>query len=246
MFVRVRLTRQETLGIGVNRSGAFAEYPALPAMNVWKSSGICKDHLSLFDPLGNATHAALSWNLLGEDVLITGAGPIGIMAAAVCRHAGARHVVITDVNDYCLNLARSMGASRTVNVKRDDLNDVKKELGIIEGFDIGLEMSGVPSALHTMIDQLRHGGKISMLGIMPDDTGTPWTQIVFKGLTIKGIYGREMFNTWYQMDAMLHSGLNLEKIITHRYHFTEFCKGAFDTMLSGQSGKSYLELGGLK
>ncbi|MCH2205419.1 MAG: L-threonine 3-dehydrogenase [Lentisphaerales bacterium] len=230
---------KETLGIGVNRPGAFAEYLVLPASNVWKSHGISKDILSIFDPFGNATHTALSWNLVGEDVLITGSGPIGIMAAAVCRHAGARSVVITDVNEYRLKLAKQMGATRTVNVLRENLDDVKEELYIREGFDIALEMSGVPSAFETILEHIIHGGKISMLGIMPENTGINWSKVIFKGLLIKGIYGREMFDTWYKMDAMVHSGLDLSPIITHRFHYTEFEKG-FEKMIAGECGKVIL------
>ena len=230
---------KETLGIGVNRAGAFAEYLALPASNVWRAKGVSKDILSIFDPFGNATHTALSWNLVGEDVLITGAGPIGIMAAAVCRHAGARTVVITDVNDYRLDLARQMGATRAVNILKENLDDVKRDLSIREGFDVGLEMSGVPSAFNSMIEHLIHGGKISMLGIMPDDASIPWSKVIFKGLVLKGIYGREMFDTWYKMDAMIHSGLDLEPIITDRLHYTDFEEG-FEKMISGQSGKVIL------
>jgi threonine 3-dehydrogenase len=230
---------KETLGIGVNRPGAFAEYLCLPASNVWKSHGISKDVLSIFDPFGNATHTALSWNLVGEDVLITGAGPIGMMACSVCRHAGARSVVITDVNDYRLNLAKTMGATRTVNVLHENLDDVKEELSIREGFDIALEMSGVPSAFNTILEHIIHGGKISMLGIMPENTGINWSKVIFKGLMIKGIYGREMFDTWYKMDAMIHSGLDLSPVITHHYHYTEFEKG-FEKMIAGNCGKIIL------
>lgn len=230
---------KETLGIGVNRPGAFAEYLCLPAVNVWHSQNISKDILSIFDPFGNATHAALSWNLVGEDILITGAGPIGVMAAAVCKHAGARSVVITDVNDYRLNLAKKMGANRAVNVTKESLDDVKEELKIREGFDVALEMSGVPSAFETILKHIIHGGKISMLGIMPDGTGINWSKVIFKGLMIKGIYGREMYETWYKMDAMVHAGLDLSPIITHQFSFKDFEKG-FQQMLSGESGKVIL------
>lgn len=230
---------KETLGIGVNRPGAFAEYLCLPAANVWHSPDIPKDILSIFDPFGNATHASLSWNLVGEDVLITGAGPIGIMAAAVCKHAGARCVVITDRNDYRLKLAEKMGATRAVNVLNENLDDVKKELKIREGFDIALEMSGAPSAFDTILDHIIHGGKISMLGIMPDHTGINWSKVIFKGLMIKGIYGREMYETWYKMDAMVHAGLDLSPIITHRFKYTEFEEG-FQKMLTCESGKVIL------
>ena len=230
---------KDTLGIGVNRPGAFAEYLSLPAANVWRSIDTPKDILSIFDPFGNATHAALSWSLVGEDVLITGAGPIGIMAAAICKHAGARSVVITDVNDYRLDLALKMGATRAVNVTVENLDDVKKELNIREGFDVALEMSGVPSAFETILDHIIHGGKISMLGIMPDQAGISWSKVIFKGLVIKGIYGREMYETWYKMDAMVHAGLDLSPIITHHFHYTDFQKG-FDLMLEGKAGKVIL------
>ena len=232
---------KETLGIGVNSPGAFAEFLALPASNVWrKNPRISKDVLSIFDPFGNAAHTALSWPLVGNDVLITGAGPIGIMAAAICKHAGARNIVITDVNEYRLKLAEEMGATRAVNVLKEDLASVRKELSIVEGFDIGLEMSGVPSAFNSMIDELIHGGKISLLGILPSEAQIDWSKVIFKGLTLKGIYGREMFNTWYQMDAMVHSGLNLDPMITHRFHYTEFEKG-FEAAMSGQAGKVILD-----
>lgn len=229
-----------TQGVGVNRTGCFAEYLVIPAENAWKAApGMDPDILSVFDPFGNATHAALSFNLLGEDVLITGAGPIGAMAAGIAKYAGARHVVITDVNDYRLDLAKKMGATRAVNVANENLTDVMKELDIEEGFDVGLEMSGAPVAFNQMLDNMFSGGKIAMLGIMPDDTGIEWDKVVFGGLTIKGIYGREMFETWYKMRTMVQGGLDLNKIITHRYHYTDFQKG-FDAMLSGQSGKVVL------
>mgnify|MGYP000341972864 CR=1 FL=1 len=231
---------KETLGIGVNRPGCFAEYLSIPATNLWKGKpGTSKDLLSVFDPFGNATHTALSWPLVGQDVLITGAGPIGIMAAAVCKHAGARNIVITDVNQFRLDLAVKMGATRGVNVLEDDLTEVMKDLQIVEGFDVGLEMSGVPSAFQTMVDNLIQGGTISLLGILPDNATVEWSKVIFKGLKLKGIYGREMFNTWYQMDAMIHGGLDLSPIITHHFHYTEFEKG-FETMISGNSGKVIL------
>lgn len=229
-----------TQGVGVNRTGCFAEYLVIPAENVWKAApGMDPDILSVFDPFGNATHTALSFNLLGEDVLITGAGPIGAMAAGIAKYAGARHVVITDVNDYRLDLAAKMGATRVVNVANENLKDVMVELDIKEGFDVGLEMSGAPVAFNQLLDNMFSGGKIAMLGIMPGDTGIEWDKVVFGGLTIKGIYGREMFETWYKMRTMVQGGLDLGRIITHRYHYTDFQKG-FDAMLSGQSGKVVL------
>lgn len=229
-----------TKGVGVNRTGCFAEYLAIPAENVWKADpGMDPDILSIFDPYGNATHTALSFNLLGEDVLITGAGPIGIMAAGIAKFAGARNVVITDVNDYRLNLAKTLGATRAVNVANENLKDVMSELGITEGFDVGLEMSGAPVAFNQMLDNMFSGGKIAMLGIMPGGAGIDWDKVVFGGLTLKGIYGREMFETWYKMRTMIQGGLDLNPMITHRFHYTDFQKG-FDAMLSGQSGKVVL------
>jgi threonine 3-dehydrogenase len=230
----------DTKGIGVNRPGAFAEYLALPMTNVWvHSPGIDRDVAAIFDPFGNAVHTALSFPLLGEDVLVTGAGPIGIMAAAVARHAGARYVVITDVNDDRLELARQMGVTLAVNPLKRDLKDVQKELGMQEGFDVGLEMSGNDSAFRGMLANMSHGGKIAMLGIPDKEIAIDWNLVVFSMLTIKGIYGREMYETWYKMTVMLQSGLDISPIITHRFHFTEFQKG-FDAMLSGKSGKVVL------
>ncbi|WP_166377748.1 L-threonine 3-dehydrogenase [Pseudoalteromonas sp. Z9A4] len=236
---RVHLCRNTT-GVGVNRDGAFAEYLVIPAFNAFKIPDNISDELaSIFDPFGNAVHTALSFDLVGEDVLITGAGPIGIMAAAVAKHVGARHVVITDVNEYRLDLARKMGASRAVNVANEKLEDVIKELGMTEGFDIGLEMSGVPSAFNSMLNNMNHGGKIAMLGIPPSDMAVDWNQVIFKGLVIKGIYGREMFETWYKMASLIQSGLDLNPIITHQYSVDDFQAG-FDMMISGQSGKVIL------
>ena len=230
----------DTKGIGVNRPGAFAEYIALPMTNVWHhKKNIDRDVAAIFDPFGNAVHTALSFPVLGEDVLITGAGPIGIMAAAVARHAGARFVVVTDVNEYRLDLARKMGATRAVNVRTQRLADVQKELGLAEGFDVGLEMSGNPAAFRDMIDNMCHGGKIAMLGIPTEAMPIDWNKVVFNMLTIKGIYGREMYETWYKMTVMLQSGLDIKPVITHRFHYTEFEKG-IDAMLSGQSGKVIL------
>lgn len=236
---RVHLCRNTT-GVGVNREGAFAEYLVIPAFNAFKIPDNISDELaSIFDPFGNAVHTALSFDLVGEDVLITGAGPIGIMAAAVAKHVGARHVVITDVNEYRLELARKMGASRAVNVANEKLEDVMIDLGMTEGFDIGLEMSGVPSAFNSMLNNMNHGGKIAMLGIPPSDMAVDWNQVIFKGLVIKGIYGREMFETWYKMASLIQSGLDLNPIITHQYSVDDFQAG-FDMMISGLSGKVIL------
>jgi threonine 3-dehydrogenase len=230
----------DTKGIGVNRPGAFAEYISLPMTNVWHHKpDIDLDVASIFDPFGNAVHTALSFPVLGEDVLITGAGPIGIMAAAIVKHAGARFVVVTDVNEYRLELAKKMGATIALDVRKGKLSDVKEQLGMTEGFDVGLEMSGNPSAFRDMIDNMCHGGKIAMLGIPSGDMAIDWNKVVFNMLTIKGIYGREMYETWYKMTVMLQSGLNIKPVITHRFPYTEFEKG-FDVMLSGQSGKVVL------
>ncbi|HAG29584.1 L-threonine 3-dehydrogenase [Alteromonas macleodii] len=237
---RVHLCRN-TEGVGVNRPGAFAEYLVIPAFNAFKIPGNISDDLaSIFDPFGNAVHTALSFDLVGEDVLITGAGPIGIMAAAVAKHVGARHVVVTDINPYRLELAKKMGATRAVDVSKDDLKDVMNELGMTEGFDVGLEMSGVPVAFRDMLNKMNHGGKIAMLGIPPQDVAIDWNQVIFKGLVIKGIYGREMFETWYKMASLLQSGLDLSPIITHTFSIDDFQKG-FDTMGSGHSGKVILD-----
>ncbi len=228
------------IGVGVNRAGAFAEYLAVPAFNVFKLPDLITDDMaSILDPMGNATHTALSFDLVGEDVLITGAGPIGIMAVAIARYAGARHIVITDVNDYRLGLAREMGASRAINVSRETIDDTMKELGMVEGFDVGMEMSGNPQAFRDMLKSMHHGGKISMLGIPPGDMAIDWNEVIFKGLVIKGIYGREMFETWYKMSSMLQSGLNMDAIITHHFDIDEF-QPAFELMESGQSGKVIL------
>ncbi|MCH2256910.1 MAG: L-threonine 3-dehydrogenase [Alteromonas sp.] len=237
---RVHLCRN-TEGVGVNRPGAFAEYLVIPAFNAFKiPDNISDDLASIFDPFGNAVHTALSFDLVGEDVLITGAGPIGIMAAAVAKHVGARHVVVTDINPYRLELAKKMGATRAVDVSKEDLKDVMNELGMTEGFDVGLEMSGVPVAFRDMLNKMNHGGKIGMLGIPPQDVAIDWNQVIFKGLVIKGIYGREMFETWYKMASLLQSGLDLSPIITHTFSIDDFQKG-FDTMGSGHSGKVILD-----
>jgi threonine 3-dehydrogenase len=230
----------DTKGIGVNRPGAFAEYISVPMTNVWHHDhGIDRDVASIFDPFGNAVHTALSFPVLGEDVLITGAGPIGIMAAAVVKHSGARYIVITDVNDYRLDLAKRMGATVAVNVKHANLHDVQKKLGMKEGFDVGLEMSGNPAAFRDMIDNMCHGGKIAILGIPPKEIAIDWNKVIFNMLTLKGIYGREMYETWYKMTVMLESGLNIKPVITHTFHYSEFEKG-FEAMNSGQSGKVIL------
>lgn len=230
----------DTKGVGVNRPGAFAEYLSLPMTNVWHHANkIDYDVASIFDPFGNAVHTALSFPVLGEDVIITGAGPIGIMAAAIVKHAGARFVVITDVNEYRLDLARKMGATLAVNVTNGDLKKVQKQLGMSEGFDVGLEMSGNAAAFSSMVDSMAHGGKIALLGIPPGEMMIDWNKVIFNMLTIKGIYGREMYETWYQMTVMLQSGLDIKPVITHRYHYTEFEKG-FEVMKSGMSGKVIL------
>lgn len=233
---------RNTVGIGVNRSGCFAEYLSIPARNaVQIPDDISDDIASIFDPLGNAVHTALSFDLVGEDVLITGAGPIGIMAVAIAKHVGARHVVITDVNDYRLALAEQMGATVAVNVQKNpDLSDVMESLGMQEGFDVGLEMSGNAHAFNQMIGRMNNGGNIALLGIMPDQTGVNWSEVIFKGLTIKGIYGREMFETWYKMISMIQSGLDVSPVITHHYKVDDFQQG-FDVMCSGQSGKVILD-----
>lgn len=232
---------RNTLGIGVNRPGAFAEYISVPAFNVYRlPDDISDDMGAIFDPFGNAVHTALAFDLVGEDVLITGAGPIGAMAAAVARFVGARNVVITDVNDYRLGLAKSLGATRTVNVNEEKIEHVMGEIGMTEGFDVGLEMSGVPQAFSSMLETMNHGGRIAMLGIMPNGAGIDWDKVIFKGLEIKGIYGRRMFETWYKMGALLQAGLDLSPIITHRMPVDEFQEG-FDIMRSGQSGKVILD-----
>ena len=234
---------KDTKGVGVNRPGAFAEYLSLPMTNVWHHDPqIDRDVASIFDPFGNAVHTALSFPLLGEDVLITGAGPIGIMAVAIARHAGARHVVVTDLNPYRLGLAKKMGATVALDVRSGSLADTQKQLGMREGFDVGLEMSGNPAAFRDMLANMCHGGKIAMLGIPEREIPIDWNLVVFNMLTIKGIYGREMYETWYMMTVMLQSGLDIRSVITHRFHYTEFQHG-FDVMMSGQSGKVILNWG---
>ena len=232
---------RNTVGVGVNREGCFAEYIVLPSTNVLGiPDDISDEQAAILDPLGNATHTALSFNMVGEDVLITGAGPIGIMAVAIANHVGARHVVITDVNDYRLDLARKMGATRAINIKYESLKDVMSELRMEEGFDVGLEMSGNSMAFNDMISVMNHGGRVSLLGIPPQETSIDWNQVIFKGLVLKGIYGREMFETWYKMIAMLQSGLVITPVITHRYSVDDF-QEAFQIMASGQSGKVILD-----
>ena len=230
-----------TEGVGVNRSGAFAEYLSLPMTNVWHhhDEEIDRDVAAIFDPFGNAVHTALSFDVLGEDVLVTGAGPIGIMAVAVVKHAGARYVVVTDVNPWRLELVAKMGATRVVDVRNERIADVQTELGMHEGFDVGLEMSGNDSAFREMLENMCHGGKIAMLGIPEKEISIDWNTVIFNMLTIKGIYGREMYETWYKMTVMLQGGLDISPVITHRFHYTEFEKG-FEVMQSGQSGKVIL------
>jgi threonine 3-dehydrogenase len=227
----------DTKGVGVDRPGAFAEYLTLPMTNVWvHEPDIDEDVAAIFDPFGNAVHTALSFPVLGEDVLITGAGPIGIMAAAVARHAGARHVVITDVNPYRLALAQKMGVTRAVNPQELPLPELQRQLGMTEGFDVGMEMSGNGHALRDMLANMAHGGKIAMLGIPDGEVAIDWNAVIFSGLTIKGIYGREMYETWYKMTVMLESGLDIRPVITHRFHHRDFQQG-FEVMLSGRSGR---------
>ncbi len=230
-----------TQGVGVNRSGCFAEYIALPMSNIWRHHSTISDEVAaIFDPFGNAVHTALSFDVLGEDVLVTGAGPIGVMAAAVARHAGARHVVVTDVNPFRLDLARSLGATEAVDTSKTPLVELQRQLGMTEGFDVGLEMSGNASAFKDMIGNMSHGGKIAMLGIPAKEMAVDWRHVIFNMLTIKGIYGREMYETWYKMTVMLESGLDISPVITHRYAYGEFEKG-FEAMRSGKSGKVLLD-----
>src|SRR6516164_5946100 len=232
---------KDTQGIGVQRAGAFAEYIAVPMTNVWvHDPHIPRDVQSIFDPFGNAVHTALSFDVLGEDVLITGAGPIGLMAAAVVRHAGARFVVITDVNEHRLELAKRMGATLAVNASGQTLAQVQKQLGMREGFDVGLEMSGNASAIGEMLANMAHGGRMAMLGIPSEEIAIDWNTVIFNMITIKGIYGREMYETWYKMTVMLQSGLDIKPVITHRFPYSRF-EEAFDVMLSGKAGKVLLD-----
>jgi len=232
---------RNTEGVGVNRPGCFGEFLSLPATNVVVlPDNISEDEAAILDPFGNATHCALSFNMVGEDVLITGAGPIGIMAVAIARHIGARHVVISDVNDYRLELARQMGATRAINVKHESIQKVMSELGMVEGFDVGLEMSGQPTALNDLIKAMNHGGRVAILGIPPKNTSIDWCEVIFKGLEIKGIYGREMFETWYKMIAMLQSGLDITPVITDHFPVDDY-QTAFEKMANGQTGKVILD-----
>ncbi|HUM10982.1 MAG TPA: L-threonine 3-dehydrogenase [Myxococcaceae bacterium] len=235
---------RNTLGLGVNRPGCFAEYVALPAFNVFRVSKEIPDEIaSFFDPLGNAVHTALSFDLVGEDVLITGAGPIGVMAAAISRHVGARHVVVTDVNPFRLELARKLGATRAVDVRTQTLGDVMRTLGMTEGFDVGMEMSGNGQAFRDLLGVMNHGGRVAILGIPPSEVSIDWNQVIFKGLVLKGVYGREMFETWYKMVAMLQSGLDVAPVVTHRFPAAQYAE-AFEAMRSGQSGKVVLDWAG--
>ena len=244
-FAGKRHLCNDTKGIGVNRPGAFAEYIALPMTNVWKHrSSIDRDLASIFDPFGNATHTALSFPVLGEDVLITGAGPIGCMAVAICKHAGARSIVVTDVNPYRLELAKAMGATIALDVTQNEISDVFPELRMREGFDVGLEMSGNPSAFTSMLSTMTHGGKIAMLGIPEHEMAIDWNEVIFNMLTIKGIYGREMYESWYKMTVMIESGLDISPVITHHFPYHEF-EDAFDVMMGGNTGKIILHWEGV-
>ena len=237
---------RNTVGVGVNRPGCFAEFVVIPALNAFKLPDAIDDEIAaILDPLGNAVHTALAFDVVGEDVLITGAGPIGIMAAAIVRFVGARHVVITDVNDYRLELARKMGATLALNVTRESLDDAMKQLGMQEGFDVGLEMSGNATAFRDLLRTMHHGGSVALLGLPPADVAIDWNDVILKGLTLKGIYGRQMFETWYKMAAILQSGLNIRPIITHRLPYTEY-QHAFDIMGKGQSGKVVMDWEGKK
>ncbi|MCM2323896.1 MAG: L-threonine 3-dehydrogenase [Oligoflexia bacterium] len=230
-----------TIGVGVNRPGCFAEYLAIPASNVFPlPDDVSDDEASILDPLGNAVHTALSFDMVGEDVLVTGAGPIGIMGAAIAKHVGARHVVITDINEYRLELARKLGIEHVVNVQKQSLKEVMKSLNMTEGFDVGLEMSGSSAAFNGMIETMRNGGRLALLGILPADTRIAWDAVIFKGLFLKGIYGREMYETWYKMVSMLQSGLNIKPVITHHYPLARY-QEAFEVMASGQSGKVIID-----
>ena len=231
----------ETIGIGLHREGAFAEYLVIPESNVWPiHNDISSEIAAFFDPYGNAAHTALSYEMVGEDVLITGAGPIGIMSDAICKFVGARNIVITDINDYRLDLALKMGATRAINVANDSIKDCYSELNIINGFDVGLEVSGNPEAFRSMLTNMYHGGRVALLGLLPESTRINWDDIIFKGLHVKGIYGREMYDTWYKMTQMLRSGLDISKVLTHKISIDDFQNG-FDIMESGNCGKVVLE-----
>ena len=231
----------KTIGVGIHRDGAFAEYLVIPESNVWPiHEDIPSEIAAFFDPYGNAAHTALSYEMVGEDVLITGAGPIGIMAVAICNFVGARNVVITDVNDYRLDLARKLGATKAINVSKETITDCFPELNMVSGFDVGLEMSGNPDAFKSMLGHMHHGGRIALLGLLPNSTQINWDDIIFKGLNVKGIYGREMYETWYKMTQMLRSGLDISPILTHQLSVNDFQEG-FDIMESGNCGKVVLE-----
>ena len=231
----------ETIGVGVHRDGAFAEYLVIPESNVWPlHEDIPSEIAAFFDPLGNAVHTALAFNITGEDILICGAGPIGMMAAAICKFSGSRNIVVTDINDYRLNLAKDLGATRTVNPRKEDIGSVFEELGISHGFDVGLEMSGNPDAFNQMISLMYNGGNIALLGLLPNSTKVDWNKVIFKGLNIKGIYGREMYDTWYKMTQMIRSGLSVSKVLTHHYKIDDF-QEAFKVIESGNCGKVVLE-----
>ncbi len=232
---------KDAKGVGVNRNGAFAEYLVIPSSNVWPCNPNVPEELyAIFDPLGNATHTALSYDMLGEDVLITGAGPIGIMAAAIAKFSGARHVIVTDMNPYRLDLAKKLGATETVNLKERKLTDVMREVGMTEGFDVGMEMSGNAAGLSDMINNMKHGGKIALLGLLPKDTHVDMETVIFNGLNLRGIYGRKVWDTWYKMTTMIQSGLDIAPVITHRFDIRDYEKG-FEAMISGQSGKVILD-----
>jgi threonine 3-dehydrogenase len=231
----------KTIGIGIHRNGAFAEYLVIPESNVWPiHKDISSEIAAFFDPFGNAVHTALTYNLTGEDVLISGAGPIGIMAVAICKFSGSRNIVITDINDYRLNLALKLGATRTINPKKEKIKDVFEDLNINHGFDIGLEMSGNPEAFNQMIDHMYNGGNIALLGLLPKSTKINWDDVIFKGLNIKGIYGREMYDTWYKMTQMVRGGLSISEVLTHRFNIDDF-QDAFEVLKSGNCGKVVLE-----
>ena len=231
----------ETIGVGVHRDGAFAEYLVIPESNVWPlHEDIPSEIAAFFDPLGNAVHTALAFNITGEDILICGAGPIGMMAAAICKFSGSRNIVVTDINDYRLNLAKDLGATRTVNPRKEDIGSVFEELGISHGFDVGLEMSGNADAFNQMISLMYNGGNIALLGLLPNSTKVDWNKVIFKGLNIKGIYGREMYDTWYKMTQMIRSGLSVSKVLTHHFKIDDFQK-AFKVIESGNCGKVVLE-----
>ena len=232
---------KDAKGVGVNRNGAFAEYLVIPSSNVWPCNpNVSEELYAIFDPLGNATHTALSYDMLGEDVLITGAGPIGIMAAAIAKFSGARHVIVTDMNPYRLDLAKKLGATETVNLKERKLTDVMREVGMTEGFDVGMEMSGNAAGLSDMINNMKHGGKIALLGLLPKDTHVDMETVIFNGLNLRGIYGRKVWDTWYKMTTMIQSGLDIAPVITHRFDIRDYEKG-FEAMISGQSGKVVLD-----